>query len=258
MEGITGVTAWPETEKTGPDYEVSVKQMTAEVKAACRGALRAGVQAITVQDAHDKGRNIDPVELPVQVSLIRGWSGHPFSMVQELDSSYDAAVFIGYHSGSGSARSPLSHTMHTQNIREITINGLHTNEFLLHAYAAAYVQVPVIFVSGDEGLGEEVKQTNPHIGFAAVKQGRGSSTINIHPQQALTLIEEGVHQALNTELNLCRLQLPEQFEVEVAYADHSRAYRASFYPGMKQISSHTVRFSAQDYFDVLRMILFLV
>ena len=53
IEGVTGTTAWDETEIGCPGYEAARQQMTAEVKAACEGAIAAGADYILVRDAHD-------------------------------------------------------------------------------------------------------------------------------------------------------------------------------------------------------------
>ena len=62
MEGTAGVTAWSETEHDKPDYPQFQALMTAEVVAACEGALAAGATEIIVKDAHHTGRNllVDP------------------------------------------------------------------------------------------------------------------------------------------------------------------------------------------------------
>ena len=65
---------------------------------------------ILVRDAHDTGTNLDARALPACAELIRGWSGHPYCMVEGIDSSFDAALFIGYHSAAGRDGNPLSHT----------------------------------------------------------------------------------------------------------------------------------------------------
>ncbi len=114
IEGVTGVTHWDETEKLKADYKDFAHQMTLEVKAACEGAINAGADEIWIKDAHETGRNIDHNLLPKNTKLIRGgWSGHIYSMVQELDETFDALLFIGYHSAGGTSTNPLSHSMHT-------------------------------------------------------------------------------------------------------------------------------------------------
>ena len=97
IEG-TAVTATREGCRPGEfEYERSRKEMTAEVVAAAEGARAAGAELVVVKDAHGPGLNILPEELPEYVQLIRSWSGSPEMMVEGLDSSFDAAFFVGYH-----------------------------------------------------------------------------------------------------------------------------------------------------------------
>jgi D-amino peptidase len=42
MEGTAGIACWPETERDKPEYPEFQALMTAEVVAACEGALEAG------------------------------------------------------------------------------------------------------------------------------------------------------------------------------------------------------------------------
>ena len=52
IEGIATTTDWEETQKGKVDYPASARQMTAEVKAACEGAIAAGAEYILIKDAH--------------------------------------------------------------------------------------------------------------------------------------------------------------------------------------------------------------
>ena len=82
MEGTCGIVSWPETERsTAFDYAPYQKQMSAEVAAACRGALAAGAEEVLVKDAHDSARNIDSSMLPRNIRMNRSWSGDLLSMM---------------------------------------------------------------------------------------------------------------------------------------------------------------------------------
>jgi len=255
IEGITGTTHWDETEKKLADYAEFREQMTAEVNAACEGALNAGATEIWVKDAHDSARNIITSKLPKEVKLFRGWSGHPYMMMDGIDSSFQAAMMIGYHSRAGSGASPLSHTM-TGSYFYTTINGQLASEFMINTYTAVYEGVPVVFVSGDAGLCEDAAALIPAISSVSVKQGKGNATINIHPDLAIERIRETVKKALSQDLKKCMVKLPDHFQIEIAYKEHIKAYAASFYPGVQLVNPNTIQFEAKDYFDVLRFMMF--
>ena len=257
LEGVTGASHWDETDKLKPDYIEFREQMTAEASAACEGALQAGCTDIWVKDAHSTGRNLMAAGLPQEARLIRGWSGHPFSMVQELDESFHALLMIGYHSRVGSAANPLAHTF-SGKIAGLKINGRGASELQMYAYAAALVNVPLVFVSGDKGICEEAASLIPNIATLAVKQGTGNATVNIHPYLAVEKIRQGVQSALRGDVSKCRLPLPKQFAVDITYKDHAMATKASFFPGAVSTQPHAIRFESNDYFEVLRLFAFVL
>lgn len=257
IEGISGIANWDEATRWKPDYPPFSDEMLKEVQAACEGANNAGANEIWIKDAHGVGRNLSFAGLPINTKLIRSFSGHPFCMMQEIDNTFDAALMIGYHSYASSDRNPLSHTLVTD-LSYIKINDELTSEFLINAYTASYVGVPVVFVSGDAGLCEHVKQINANINTVGLNKGIGDSVISIHPQLAFNNIKEAVESSLKGELNKCIVPLPEWYKVELSFTNHSKAYKASFYPNMKKISATNVLFETDDYFEVLRMLSFVV
>jgi D-amino peptidase len=118
--------------------------------------------------------------------------------------------------------------------------------------------VPVVLVTGDAGLCEEVGTQNPHILTVPVKHGTGNSTSSIHPYMAVERIREGAKKALEGDLSRCLLKLPSQFAVEIMFKDHSKAYHSSFYPGAGLKEPHVVMFETDDYFEVMRLLAFVI
>lgn len=255
IEGVTGVTHGNETELAHAEYQAAREQMTAEATAACEGALQAGATEIWIKDSHDTGRNLLASKLPKEARLIRGWSGHPSMMLQEMDGSFQAVLLVGYHSGAGSGSSPLEHTM-SGSVTAVRINGRDISEFMIDLYSCAYRGVPLAFVSGDQGLCDHVRELNPHITTVAVKEGRGDSTVNLHPQLAVECIREGAARALQADLKKCLYQLPDHFSVEVIYRNQAKAYQYGYFPGARQSGPLAVQFETEDYFEVLRFFLF--
>lgn len=256
IEGVTGVTHWDECNKSHADYPEFRRQMTEEVVAACNAAFEGGASEIWIKDAHASARNVSMDRLPARTRTIRGWSGHPQLMVQELDASFDAVVMVGYHSSAGSGGNPLAHTI-SGKLDRIFVNGEAASEFLLHTYAAARHGVPVVFVSGDQALVDEVRRVNASISTVAVKYGVGNSTVSISYGEALARIAEGVRAGLDARAK-CAVSLPSRFEVRLDYRQPVDAFRAAQYPGAQLEGHKVVRFDTSDYDDVMRMLLFTV
>ena len=255
IEGTAGVALWDQADKTKPDFQEAREQMTAEVAAACEGLLEGGATEVWVQDAHGSTVNVLAARLPERTRLVRGWSGHPFFMLQALDETFGAVALVGYHSRAGGGGNPLEHTMST-NLSEVAINGRPASEFLVHAYAAELMKVPVAFLSGDEALCREVESVNPAIGTVGVLRGIGDSTVSLHPAVAVREVRDGARKAIAGDLARCRVALPDRFVVDLRFRKQQLAYKSSFYPGSRLTGPTTVRFEAADYHDVLRMFLF--
>lgn len=257
IEGVNNILTWDETELENSEYNYFRKQMTSEVKAACLGAKKANASEILVKDAHDSARNLILSELPNFISLHRGWEGCPCSMMAGLDETYDAVIFIGYHSPSRSDGNPLSHTMNTR-IHHVKINGEIASEFYINALYASYLNVPIAFLSGDKNLTELVKKENENIITVQTKEGRHGAVISRHPEITNKEIEEKVFEALSKDLKNNLVKLPDHFDIEIQYKNFNDAYKSSFYPGCKLIGSDKVSFSSDDYYEVLRAFKFIL
>jgi len=258
MEGVSGINHWDETIRNKPEYSFYKDELMNEIKAACVGANLSGAKEIWIKDAHADGRNIDFTGLPTNVKIIRSFNDHPYCMMQEIDESFDVAMMIGYHSYGCSEENPLSHTLASNLLSYIKINGIYASEFLINSYTASLVKVPVVFVSGDIGLCEHVKEINPNIKTVGLNKGIGASVISIHPQIAYDKIKQGVEDALKSNIDDCKIPLPKRFEVDLAFNHHTKAYKASFYPGMKKTSTTQLLYVNDDYFEVLRMFMFVL
>lgn len=257
IEGVTGISNWEETHKGMAGYETYRAQMTKEVVAACKGLLEAGVHEILVKDAHEDGKNLIHEMLPKEVKVISGWSNHPYSMIEGLDESFDAAVFIGYHSGAGTNGSPLSHSLHPDKVRSIHINGQLADEFLIFAYGAHSIDVPVVAVTGDGELIRHVRKFDSHIKTVATGEGFGGGIVSIHPELAVERIYKNVKKAIGEDLTHYQLYKPAEYEMIVEFMKHEDAYKYSFYPNVEQISEYSVRYVSNNYMHILSFLLFI-
>lgn len=258
IEGVAGITDWSEARKEHADYRPFQQQMTREVAAACEGALAAGATEIVVKDAHGTARNLDARALPAPTRLIRGWSGHPDMMVQDIDDGFAAACFVGYHGRAGVGGNPLAHTISSARVHEIRVNGVAASEYRIHAMACARHGVPVAFVSGDATLAEEVDADGLGTRTVVTKWGEGASQQSLHPDDAAERIRSGVKSALQRVPPGRTFPLPDRYAVEICFKQHTTAYQRSFYPGARLLDPHTVAIEVEDCFEMLRALSFLI
>jgi D-amino peptidase len=260
IEGVACISAPIECDHDKPaQYNLFRDQMTAEVAAACAGGFAGGADAILIKDAHYSARNIDPTKLIApdgkDLRLIRGWSGHPFAMVQELDGSFAAAAFIGYHSAATLGGNPLSHTIAGGTYAQVEINDRIASEFMIYAMAAASVSVPVVFLSGDKALCEDAALLVPGLTTVPILEGHGASTTSITPGEAVRRIEAGVREAMS-KAPPPLMTLPQDFRLKIRFMKHTQAYAKSFYPGVRQIDDMTLTLESKSYFDILTFLWF--
>ncbi len=256
IEGTAGTTSWASTNLGDKEHAAAAREMTLEAVAACQGAIEAGATEIYVKDAHDSGRNMDLSLFPREARVIFDWSLTPDSMIAGLDSSFDALMFVGYHSPAGLPGSPLCHTMNRGN-NYVKINGSLASEFLLHAYAGASRGVPSVFVSGDRMLCDHVHQHDPAITTVAVKESLGRATINLPTELACEQIRQGAREALENRA-LCRLAVPEILTLEINFKDHFKALHASYYPGTAMLDDYTVSYTAHSMDELMTARMFIL
>ena len=168
MEGVTGVSAWEDVEAGSKTYEYFRDQMTKEVVAVCDTSYKVAEAkgediSILIKDGHDSARNLKAESFKKGTKLFSGWSRDPYVMMSGLDSSFDAVIFTGYHSGATYEGNPLAHTMNNEKLTFFKINGKPVSEFIINTYTAAYFNVPVIAIVGDEMICNQGKELIPNI-----------------------------------------------------------------------------------------------
>ena len=252
IEGVTTTTAFDECGYGHASYPLHARQMTDEVLAAVSGAKNAGATHIVVKDAHDTARNIDPTRMPSGVTLLRSWSGHPYEMASGIDNSFDAAMFVGYHSSAGRMGNPMAHTMSSRHVHSLRINGVIASEFLLYSYACALEGVPTVFLSGDKMLCDDFKDLHPCLVTCPVKDGIGAMTVSYSTEDTLRNIKELSEKALRQDLKNALPKLPNHFEAELHFKKHQQASRAAWFPGVARTSDHIVTYSSDNFFEILR------
>jgi D-amino peptidase len=252
MEGICGVINWDETSQGGPDYGMFRTLMTQEVNAAIAGAVAAGATEILVRDAHDSARNILPELLDPRARLLREWTYGPLSMMEGIDNTYDAAIFIGYHARAGTPDAVLKHTMTTK-LLDVIINGKKMPEAGINGLIAGHFGVPVVLVSGDQTIARQAKELFGDIETAVVKEAISTAAIMLHPSKARDLIRDKTTAALKRLKDFKPLKFNPPYALDVAFADEALAQKASWIPGAVRKDEHTVSFTTNDFMEMLKL-----
>jgi D-amino peptidase len=252
MEGITGVISRDETGSAGSDYQYYRKLMTEEATSAIIGARAAGATEVVVRDSHGSARNLIPDELHHGAKLLRGWSGGPFGMMEGIDSTFDAVVFVGYHAKAGTKDATLDHTMSSVSIHDLQVNGISLPEAGWNGLIAGYYDVPVVFLSGDKAACEQAQAVFGDIESVVVKEGIGEACLNRHPGDSQNLIKQGVTKALERLKEFKPLKYEPPYTIEVHFKNEPEAYRASWYPEAKRSGDYSVSYTSDDFLDLMR------
>src|SRR5690606_14552258 len=134
MEGISGVSGPDQTSSSGSEYGRARKLMAADANAAIAGAFAGGATDVLVNDAHGGQRNLLPEDLDPRARLI----SHSFKrhgMMEGLDETFDAVIFIGYHAKAQAPRGLFAHTG-SGVVRDLRVNGESVGEGGLNALLA--------------------------------------------------------------------------------------------------------------------------
>ncbi len=247
MEGISSIVDGSMTGRDQPDYQKGRTLMVSDVNAAIEGVLALGEAEIIVSDAHGSMTNIEPEELNRAAALVRG-TPKPLSQMAGIDGSFDAAIFIGYHSMKGTLRGVLSHTFSGRAIESLRINGIEVGETAMNAAIAGYHGVPLVFASGDLAVTMEAKALNPEIETVAVKEAisrRAAKCLN--PAKARELIKETVTKALKKRKSIEPFTFEPPIEVLVRYTNAGMADAVEFMPSAERVDGKTIRFVQDDY-----------
>jgi D-amino peptidase len=255
MEGISGVVSVEQTTPGTPEYAAAKKWMADDANAAIEGALRAGATDVVVNDSHGSMRNIDPGDLNPKAVLISG-SPKPQAMMQGIDETYNAVLFVGYHAAAGTQDAVLDHTISGSVVQSVKVNGVELPELGLNAALAGVYNVPVVFVSGDVAVCRQAKVIlGNEVVTAPVKDGIGRTAARLVPfAEARRGIRDRVADALHKlgRVKPFKVAAPCQFELQ--FYTSAQADMAMYIPGVQRLNARTVAFQADDYLKGFKLL----
>ncbi len=245
MEGLSGVVSSSDVSSNGPDYPHFRAIMAAETNAAIDGAFRAGATYVLVRDSHGAKQNILPNDLDPRARLLRGQSSGPKNMMEGIDSTFDAVVFVGYHAKAGTANAILEHTS-TGNVVDFSINGVSLPEGGYNALVAGLYNVPVVFVAGDRAVVEQIRGLLGPIDGVAVKEEIGDAINGLSPKQAQEEIRKGVEQAVRNRAKAKPYRLSGPYAMVLKVKQER-----PLYPGAQRVRENEFTFASKDLLEIL-------
>ncbi len=197
MEGIAGVVTEDQLGTAGFEYVRFREFMTNEVLAAIEGARAAGATEFVVADSHGNGESLLFEKFARDTLVVRAWP-RPLAMMQGIDETFTAAMFIGYHTSTTNPAGVRAHTFSSANLADVRLNGVSVPEAGLNAAVAGSFRVPVVLVTGDDAIAREASGLIPGIEVAVVKWAYGfHSAKTMTPAAACDLIREKARVALS-------------------------------------------------------------
>jgi len=253
MEGIGGIGTAEMTHSNGKDYQLGRKLMTAEVNAVVSSIIKFNNDAeILVNDSHGDMQNLNHQELDPRVIYIQG-NKKPYGMVQGLDRSYDAAIFIGYHARAGSPRGFLAHTG-SGAVKGLWLNGIEVGEGGLNTYFAGEMNVPIILAAGDDVFTEQFgKLVNCELVIT-----KNAITAQVAELKHGIIVQKELSIATTRALKSIKTKKPVKFkdsvQIRLKFSTPTHAEILQAIPGMKWIDGYTVQYNSTNMVEAYALI----
>lgn len=220
LEGPAGVNRWLQTrEGETPEKAAAMRLLTAEVNAAVDGIRDADPDAeVIVWDGHGAGGGLVFEALHPEAKVIMTGSGAraPYT----LDGTFDALLFIGQHAMANTPDAPLCHSYSSRTVRHYKLNGDLVGEIGCLSAMAGALDIPTIFLSGDDKACAEVRALIPNIVTVETKQGLGVElALHLSADRARREIRAGVRRAVETLPEISPYKIEPPYELEISVLD---------------------------------------
>jgi D-amino peptidase len=203
-----------------------------------------------VRDSHGSARNILPELLNRNARLLREWSGGPKSMMEGIDETFDAVLFVGYHAKAGTADAIIDHTM-SGNVMNVEVNGVSLPEAGINALIAGHYDVPIVFVAGDQAICDQATGLFGDVEAVAVKEGIGNATLSVHPEVGREMIRAGVERALRNLSQYRPYKLDAPYTLVLTMKTEAVVYNGAFYPGAERTGDWELTYRSNNIMEII-------
>ena len=248
LEGMPYIVIPGHMSLKGSLYEEARKIATRVTLAVAEELNKNGFDEIIIADSHGPMVNLLIDDLPEYVEIVRGYP-RPVSMISGAGGC-DVAIFLGYHAKFGTAKSSFDHTYSGGTINNLEVNEVAVSEFLLNAYSAGDLGIPVILVAGDAQLLEDdVKKYAPWTEAVALKHSlsrvaaKSYSIVRIE-KELRAAAKRAAANFKERKVKLLTTKKPVKFRVTFLKSHFADA--AEFLPIINRIDGLNVEYTAKD------------
>jgi D-amino peptidase len=220
--------------------------MAAETNAAVEGAFAAGATEVLVRDSHGSKQNLLPGDVNPRARLLRGQGVGPKNMMEGIDKTFGAVVFVGYHAKAGTPNAILEHTS-TGNVIDFSINGVSLPEAGYNAMVAGLYDVPVVFIAGDRAVVDQVRGLLGPIEGVAVKEEIGDASNGMSPKEAQEQIRKTVETAVRNRAKMKPYKVPGPYAMVLRVKQER-----PLFPGAQRVREGEFTFSSPELLEVLK------
>jgi D-amino peptidase len=182
-------------------------------------------------------------------------------MMEGIDSSFAAAIFIGYHASTSSTTGVRAHTISSALLTRIAINGVSQSEAGINAAIAAQYGVPVVMITGDDQIVAETKQRLGNLEGVVVKRAIGfHSTATMTPEVAQANIRRRAKFAVERRAEMRPygiVPVGRPITLDVSMKNYRPVELLGYLPNVQRIDSHTIRFIGKDMIEVSKFLEFI-
>ncbi|HMS56027.1 MAG TPA: M55 family metallopeptidase [Fimbriimonadaceae bacterium] len=251
IEGISGLVSWSQCGRPNSehyDFGWARERMTQDVNAAIRGARAAGATEVVVKDSHGNSKNLLVDRLEPGTRLISGHgSDANLGMMVGIDSTFDAAMLIGYHAMAGTARGVMEHTI-SGGVHRMTINGMPAGEIAMSAGVAGVMGVPIVAISSDLAGCAEASTLIPFVETAIVKTGLGRYMADcLHPSETAPLIEGAAQRGVQRLGSISPWKPGEPTTIRIEFNRSEEADFAARMVDVVRVDAYTIELNQPNY-----------
>lgn len=248
MEGIAGQKNIWSIDFGREEYFEAREWLTNDVNAVIDGLFAGGTDTVEVVDAHGSFNPEPDILLDKMDSRARMlYKDKPFRPYVDLveDGKYDAIVLVCMHSKTGGG----GFASHTVNMgMDWILNDMSINESEIFAYSWGRAKVPVIFVSGDDKLADELSWMT-WLEYVTVKKARGADDAELRPvEEVHEEMRAGAMRAVRNISHSKSVKLTEPIKAQLRAVPPADLSLFENIPGI-DYNDQTVTFMAADFME---------